>query len=459
MRARVALLLVAIAACAKSDDLPVPEPGTVSDPDLAALLDSSAAKVRAAREDADAWASLAMAYDANAFYTLAEPCYRRAVELRPSEAKWWYDLAFVLERRDRYDDAVAAAKRAEELAPDYPPIPRSMALWALSRGRLDDAETAAEKALNVSGGGAGAWIVVGRLHMERGRDAEAAEAFETAISGWPAEWGTPAYAHFLLGNALSRLGRADDAASHFARGRGEPPQLPDPWRSEVVEFREGFAARLVRAHQLVMRDQYEEAIAALEKLRVTHPRHEQVLTDLGTAYLLTGRWPEAVKALEECVAAHPESVDPRLQLARGLWATGRREDAMRQAESAVAADPASGAAFETRGWLKLRNGRAEPALADFETAVRLDPTSASALSMSGAANLVLDRDAAAESAFQRALRLDAGQTTATAGLAIVAIRRGDLAAADAFLERISRLRDDAAPLVAEARKQRALAVR
>jgi protein O-GlcNAc transferase len=459
VRPFLAAFLFALAACAQGDGVPAPVPGSVSDPDLAALIDSASAKVRAAREDADAWAGLAMVYDANAFYTLAEPCYRRAVELRPSEAKWWYGLAYVLERRDRYDEAVAAAKRASELAPDYAPIPRTMALWALARGRLDEAETAAERALNLSGGGAGSWIVVARIHMEHGHDADAVEALRHAIEGWPEDWGKPSYAHFLLGNALARLGRSEEAARHFALGRGKPPQLPDPWRGEVVDFREGFASRLVRAHQLVLRDEHEAAIAALLKLRETNPRHEQVLTDLGTAYLLTGRWTDAIEALKACVDAHPNSLDPQLQLARGLWAAGRRDEAVRQAEAAVAANPTAGDAFETRGWLLLRNGRPEPSLADFETAARLDPTNASALSLAGAANLVLDRDADAEAAFRRALALDAGQTTAIAGLAIVEIRRRDLAAADAHLAKIARLRDDAAPLVAEARKQRMLAER
>ncbi len=459
MRQLRVAFVVALAACAKGDDVPSPAPGSVTDPDLAALIDGASAKVRAGREDAEAWAGLAMAYDANAFYTLAEPCYRRALELRPREAKWWYGLAYVLERRDRYDEAVAAAKRAAELASDYAPIPRSMALWALARGRLDEAETAAERALNLSGGGAGSWIVVARIHMERGHDEDAVVALQHALEGWPEDWGKPSYAHFLLGNALSRLGRSEDAAQHFALGRGKPPQLPDPWRGEVVEFREGFASRLVRAHQLVLRDEYDAAIAALLKLRETNPRHEQVLTDLGTSYLLTGRWTDAIEALKACVEAHPNSLDPQLQLARGLWAAGRREEAVRQAEAAVAANPTAADAFETRGWLLLRNGRPEPSLADFETAARLDPTNASALSLAGAANLVLDRDAAAQAVFQRALAIDAGQTTAIAGLAILEIRRGDLAAADAHLARIARLRDDAAPLVAEARKQRLLANR
>ena len=462
MRRWAVVLALCLAACPDpdGDHVPTPPPGSVTDADLADLLRHFAAEVEdetKPSERAAKLATLAMAYQANSFDTLAETCYRRALAERPGEAKWWYLLAFVLERQDRYDEAVAAAKRAEALVPDYPPLYRSLAFWALSRGKLADAEIAARRAVELSNGGAGALIALGRVQLEAGLDAEAAESFAQAIANWPADWGNSGYAHFLHGNALRRLGREGEALRELALGRGEPTPLPDPWRAEVAGFRAGFEADMQRAHHLVESGRVDEAIPALQELRERRPKHRQVLTDLGTAYLYQSRWGEAIAVLEECVTAHPDAVDPALQLARALWAAGRREEAMRRAQHVVDANPLSSDAFEARGMLHLRGDRAGEALADFDTAGRLDPASATPPALAGAANLALERWAAAQSAFDRALTIDPSQATAIAGSAIVAVRRGDLAAADRLLGRIERRPAGSATLVAEARAARAAA--
>jgi Flp pilus assembly protein TadD len=221
-----------------------------------------------------------------------------------------------------------------------------------------------------------------------------------------------------------------------------------------MQRREGFDVRLDRAHRLLMADRFDEALAALVALRARRPRHEQVLSDIGTVHLLTGRWREAIEVLEECVAEHQGSVEPRLQLARGLWASGRRDDAMRHADEALRVDPGSADALEARGMLRLRGGDPAGALADLERAETLDPRNALVPAFLGAAQLALGRPGAAEPAFARALALDPDQTTAIAGSAILRLRGGDASGADALLARIARYADDAAPLVAEARAAR-----
>jgi Flp pilus assembly protein TadD len=452
---RLALLLAAAMAACGSDDPPLPRAGSIEDADLAALFDDCASKVRAAPADAAAWAALAMAYQSNGFDAMAETCWRHALQLRPTDAKWWYAFALVLEREDRYDDAVAAARRAADIGPDYAPLHRSLAFWALGRGRLDEAEAAARRAVEISHNGSGALIALGRVQMEKGDDAAAEATFAAALAAWPEDWGAASYVRFLHGTALRRMGREDEAARELALGRGEPAALPDPWRAEVAAFRTGFEARLQRAHRLVESQSLDAAIDELQELRKKRPKNAQVLTDLAAAYLHSARWREAIAVLEECVAAHPGDLDPRLQLARASWAAGDRAAAMRHAQIAVDANPFSADALEARGMLHLRSGRGAPALTDFAAAARLDPTSATAHALGGAANLVLERIDEAKWEFDAALRLDPAQATAIAGLSICALKKGDLASADRELSRIDRLGNDAAPLVAEAREQRA----
>lgn len=230
-----------LAACRDGLAVPVPPEGSVRDADLATAIDTATARVRAHPKDAAAWANLGMVLDANGFFDEASAAYRRATELRPTEPKAWYHLAIVLERENRFEDALDAAAQAALLAPDYPPLPRNVALWHLARGRVADAETHARRAAELSRGSSGALLVLGRVLLEQGRDAEAAEVLEAAVMAWPPAWGDATYARFLSATARARAGGS--AAPADLRGAVEPPSLPDPWRAELVPLRAGAVAK------------------------------------------------------------------------------------------------------------------------------------------------------------------------------------------------------------------------
>ncbi len=247
MTLRLALgLITAVAVLGSCGDglaVPAPPPGTVRDADLASAIDSAAGRVRGKPSDAAAWTNLGMVLDANGFFDEASDAYRRATELRPAEPKAWYHLAIVLERENRFEEALDAAAQAALLAPDYPPLPRNVALWYLARGRVAEAETHARRAAELSRGSSGALLVLGRVLLEQGRDAEAAEVLEAAVMAWPPAWGDAAYARFLSATAKARSGGSAPPVAADLRGAVEPPSLPDPWRAELVPLRAGAVAK------------------------------------------------------------------------------------------------------------------------------------------------------------------------------------------------------------------------
>jgi len=441
----------------KATDVPTPSPGSIDDPYVAGAVDSALAAVRAAPADADAWANLAMTYDANWFPALASPCFAKAIELRPGVAAWWYDFAFVLEREDRYDEAVAALAQASRLAPDEPQISVSATTWALARGRFDDAEVSARRAMDVSGGSTAACIALGRVLLERGRDQDAAATLSRAVASWPKEWGEPAYPRFLLGTALARLGRAAEAAPMLANGAVDPPLLPDPWREAVRERGDGLIVRLHRADRLVESGRVNEAIAQFEELHRRRPDSLPVANDLASAYVVAGRADEAIALLRETAAKHPRAVEPGTRLVKALWDAGRRDEALREADAVVSKFPGSIEALWARGDALLDSGRAADALADFEAIARFAPNDAWSRASCGVAQLARSRTDLAKIAFEDALHRDSAQPTAIAGMAVVALARGDVAGADAWLAKIEHVPSGAARLVAEARAARAKA--
>ena len=436
-------------------EIPVPSKGVIDDPDIAAAVDAAVAAVRAAPGDADAWAELAMTYDANVIPSAAAACYRRAVELRPGAAEWWYGLAAVLEREDHSDDADAALRRAAELAPDYAPLRVSAALWALTRGRADAAETEAQRAMTVSGGSADALVALGRVQLELGRDEDAAKTLARAVEAWPKAWGDAAYPRFLLGTALSRLGRKDEALPMLANGVVQPPQFPDPWRDAVGRRRLGVPTELAKIARFVEANRLKEALASAEALHGRRPDSVAAANSLGYVYLLASRADDAVAVLSAAAQAHPDASDTAARLVSALWIARREGEAMRAADAAVARFPQSFEVLSARGELLMNSDRAEAALADFSAAARFAPADAGPRASAGAALLQLGRDGPALASFEDALSRNSSQATAIAGMAILAARHGDAAAADRWLAKIAGVPPQAARLVGEARAARA----
>lgn len=236
--------VLGLASCGDTLVVPAPPAGSIRDADLAAVIGAAEAAARARPQDAAVWMRLGMVLDANGFFAEAAVAYRRVTELRPADAQVWYHLAIVLERENRFDDALAAATQVVKLAPDYPPMPRNVAMWFLARGRIQDAEVHARRAVELSRGSSAALLVLGRVLLEQGRDVEAAEVLDGAVTAWPPAWGDASYARFLCATARRRAGTSADAANpRDLRGSVEPPSLPDPWRAELVPLRAGNAAR------------------------------------------------------------------------------------------------------------------------------------------------------------------------------------------------------------------------
>jgi tetratricopeptide (TPR) repeat protein len=375
-------------------DVPEPAEGTVRDPDIAAAVAEAVATVRSHTSDANAWATLAMTYDANE-------------------------------------------------------------LPALARGRLKEAKEAAMRALGSPRGAPGALIALGRVQLERGKDADAVDSFRKAVAVWPPEWGDAAYARFLLGTALQRVGRDAEAAPYLASALVEPPRLPDPWRDEVEAYRAGLTAHVRRARVAAEAGRFAESIQQFQDLRRSHPDDVPVAADLASVLVLDSQYGEAIAVLREVVASHPGSPEPAAQLVSVLSAARRWEEAVREADRAVAAHPASAVVRAARGAAFLAAGDVEKALADFVEQTRLAPASAAAQTSVGAAQLRLRRIDEAEAAFEQARRRDARHPDAVAGLALVALARGDKTAADQRLAEIARAQAAPGGLVEQARAERA----
>ncbi len=193
--------------------------------------------------------------------------------------------------------------------------------YHVERGSLDDfVKTYAERTAKNAKDGA-AWMILGLVESQRGRDAAAVTALRQAEATRPAD-PLPCY---YFGQALVLVGQPDDAAAAFERALARKPT-----RNDLMEI---FQA-LGRVYQRTQKT--EEALAVWNRLEALFPNDARVQEQIATALAEEGQTQQAL---------------PRFELlARKVT------DPFRQVQLAMqAAD------------LKVRLGQTGPALHDFET--------------------------------------------------------------------------------------------
>ncbi len=102
------------------------------------------------------------------------------------------------------------------------------------------------------------------------------------------------------------------------------------------------------------------------------------LSNLGTAYLLIGRYADAARRFREALALTPGSPAVLLNLADAELLAGRQEEASalyRQALEQIDQDPQPGKLLTVRAQALAHLGRATEAVAAVQQALRLDPES------------------------------------------------------------------------------------
>lgn len=119
-----------------------------------------------------------------------------------------------------------------------------------------------------------------------------------------------------------------------------------------VLIREALAAREAQ--------DFQHAIALLEKARADHPGDPEVLRLLGTSYAFAGRHADAVATLSQARDLAPDDLDVRAALARALFWAGRRPEAETELAAIEARDPGNAEAAELRRQMTHAPGPSAP---------------------------------------------------------------------------------------------------
>ncbi|MFP3939235.1 MAG: tetratricopeptide repeat protein [Thermoanaerobaculia bacterium] len=380
-------------------------------------------------------------YSAYELWDAARPCFANALSLleagpdgpaaaEPSgdAARWRHLLAYVLERRGDLEAAARHYRQAvdagsgEDDGPEATAARLRRAEALLALGRTRKAEEAFSALAGGSGAAAGAaHFGLGRALLRQGRAEAAVPHLERALELQP----EAGQVRHPLAQALRRAGRPEEARRHLERVSGTAElgrvRIPDPLVDALAGAARGGAFHKFQGDQAVLADRLEEATGHYRRAVESEPETYAYRKSLGLTLYRLGRSEAAARELGEALKLEPDlpaaqvpGERARLHYALGGIAAngGRAELALEHFREAARLDPGYADAHLQLGNLLGAAGRLEEALAAFDRAVEAAPENAEARLQRATTLMDLGRFADAIPDLERRLALEPGDERA-----------------------------------------------
>lgn len=230
---------------------------------------------------------LAEDFQRGGFLQRAIAAYQEVIQRRPKDAKAlraWMRLA--ADARD-FDSAFEAQRRLARVQPngaraDEVQLLVEMAQAAHASGETDEARKALKKAVRRDPASTMAWMRLGEIEAERGKNKAALAAWRHVVDH---DRRAASQVYPRLESAYAALGKPRDFEK-MVRG--------------LLEERTGdTAARLALVRHLAARGDVEAAVSEVEQAIERDPEHLALHGARARAFLAEGRESEALKALDE----------------------------------------------------------------------------------------------------------------------------------------------------------------
>lgn len=368
-----ALLIVACSDPAPAFDPPAPpdhqaiaalvDPGTLAD------LGAATSRVNASPRDAAGWNALGGAYEIAAIHAEAEECYAAAAGLEPENPRHPYRAAICAALLGEIEQALEHLDRVIELDDDYGPAWRRRGVWTLELGMTAEARAAFERARTLLPDRSDALVGLAQVAL-LDDDVEAALGHARAAHDLAPE---DPYPRLVLGDALRRSGRADEAAPHLAAGEGSRPSYVDPWSEAITRARRRDEDAMARAAQFESERRWVDALRIYEDVESRRPDDTKVLLKKGLALTSLERTADAVRHFEDATRRFPGDYDLLVGHVDALRRSGAREDALRISQSLTERWPDRAEAFLVRGRALDEGGQVSAARQAYQSAARLAP--------------------------------------------------------------------------------------
>jgi tetratricopeptide (TPR) repeat protein len=342
------------------------------------------------------------------YFEAAEPCYRNAQSLMPSDPRWPYYLARLYQTTGRAAEAEAAYERTLQLRPDDVPALLRLGRMYLDRGDAGAAAPLFEKARAADSRSVAALAGLGQAALDARQYERAVRFLEEGLAVEPGALSL----HAPLAQAYRAMGRTQDAEAHLARWRNTEIPIPDPRAADLEVLLESGLAYELRGGRAMSAAQWDEAADLFRKGIALAPDGSALRRSLhhklGTALWMGGDEKAAVAAFDDVVRTAPrtgaDEPASRAHYSLGIVmaSAGRTREALDHLRSAVRYGPDYAEAHLALAEILKGSGQFEAALPHYQAAVRGNSRATQArlgyaLSLVGLSRYVEARDSLDES--------------------------------------------------------------
>ncbi|MEA2988427.1 MAG: protein O-GlcNAc transferase [Alphaproteobacteria bacterium] len=295
---------------------------------------------------------------------------------------------------------------------------------ACQRGNLAEGAELARRLLTVDPGCARAHELLGMALARLGRREDALASFDAAIARAPER----ADAHANRGDVLAELGRRDEAVASYDRALALAPDSVDNWCNRGAVM-----------HDL---ERYGEALASYDRVIALAPDFTDVHCNRGHALRQLGRDEEALASYERAFALEPNHIDAHICHGATLRKLERHAQALASYRRALAISPRHVTALMGQGAALIELARHAEALASFDGVLSVEPDNVDALNNRGLVLDALSRRDEALASYAGALALDPDHAGALFNRGLTLAKLGRFSAAAVCYRQLLAARPD-----------------
>lgn len=389
-------------------------------------------QTRSQPQDPQSWMRLALLCEANAYWLQAAEAFERAeslatedplLSLHAAYARWWIQPFAV--------DVGVLEARARQFA-RCAPWKQFVGDVLLERGEIVAARALFEQAAALAPERPEPRAGLGECALEEQHFAAAVEHLEGALRLDP---GYKA-ARYMLGLALQGCEREDEGRRELARGAGgRKRRMPDRLTRLLEPLTLDFERVLGLAAEWIESGRAAQGEALLRQHAERNDRDPRLATNLGVARMRQRDPLGAVEWFDAALKLEPRSYFAQVNRSACMVELRRFDEALRAAQAAVEVAPAAARAHLTLARARAVLGDSAGAADAAQRAVELEPRDPAARQALGQALLDLGEDQRALTHFEAQRDLLPHQWQTHAELASASAAAGNLAQAQAALER------------------------
>ena len=355
--------------------------------------------------------------------------FNHIISLNPDARRVYQNLAAELNSLGRSGEALAAARTAVQKDPDSAETRTTLGLALMELEQYEEAEKHLRRALDVNPRHANAWQNLADL-MRRQRQYEAAlEMFRKALKIHPSE----TLAHAGMGHTLFELDRHEEAVASIRRALSLEPDLlqthedlnfvlgwalhktgrsdqADRYLSNITGKAAQSANDFLKIADIYRaKEEYEQAVETYRYALDRDPAHARAHAGLGDALFRLKRYQEAIDSMQHALALQPDQPSaPALHYLTGesLQALNKPEQALEHYENALRLQPKFDDAARHLAALLFDQKRYQEALEIYQAMLDRNPEDASTHANIGSVLFMLGRPEEALEKYEQALSLN-----------------------------------------------------